>query len=458
MTQCHLRISRRDYDLLFLHLFPGDQDEHGAVLLAGMSQPGKELTLHIREVHLAAEKIDYVEGKIGYRALTTDFIHRLIIRARDERLVYLAVHNHASDQHVQFSSIDLESHRRGYPALLQISHGMPVGALVFGRRSVQADIWLPNGKRLDLFEMVVVGNSIRSITPRPRRNMANENVESFERQIRMFGKSGQERLRACRVGIIGLGGSGSIITEFLVRLGIERFCLVDPDRIDESNLSRVVGAEHSDVLKKIPKVEIAKRHIYSFNKKADVTAVFDDFAKESVAKQFVSCDYLFLAADSMRARLVFNAIVHQYLIPGVQIGSKIRANVAGDLLDVMSVNRPVRPGVGCLWCNQLIDPSQLAKEAKTDAERIVQNYGVEEPNPSVISLNGISAAHSVNDFLLNYLSLRPESEALFYEYFHCLTGKRDLVSPRQDESCSECSQTGLRYGRGDLVELPCTEG
>ena len=43
-------------------------------------------------------------------------------------IVYLAAHNHASDQEVGFSRIDLQSHERGYPALLQIARGMPVGA------------------------------------------------------------------------------------------------------------------------------------------------------------------------------------------------------------------------------------------------------------------------------------------------------------------------------------------
>ena len=37
----------------------------------------------------------------------------------------------------------------------------------------------------------------------------------------------------------------------------------------------------------------------------------------------MDCDYLFLAADTMRARLLFNAIVHQYLVPGVQVGAKV---------------------------------------------------------------------------------------------------------------------------------------
>jgi len=205
-------------------------------------------------------------------------------------------------------------------------------------------------------------------------------------------------------------------------------------------------------------VTVAARLILVGNGRADIQLITDDLAKESVAKAISACDYLFLAADSMRARLVFNALVHQYLVPGVQLGSKIRSDSAGALIDVMSANRPVRPGRGCLWCNQLIDQNQLAKEAKTDDERIAQAYGVEEPNPSVISLNAISAAHAVNDFLLDYLGLRADSGALYYEHFHFLNGKRNLVEPRRDTECSECSAAGLRYGRGDGVGLPCIEG
>lgn len=453
---CRLRIARREFEILNAHLFPGDSDEHGAVLLAGVSETQGRITLHVREVHLAQEGVDYVEGKIGYRALSPKFIHRIITRARDERLAYLAVHNHGSDREVGFSSIDLDSHERGYPALLQIAKGMPVGALVFGHRSVQADVWLPNGSRLDLDHAVVVGNTIQRLRPSPKRGMG-EMAESHERQIRMFGKMGQSELACCRVGIIGLGGIGSMVTEYLARLGVGEFCLIDDDVVEESNLSRIVGASHWDALHKVTKVSVAQRLILQANDQAKIQPITGDVARESVARTLRSCDFLFLAADSMRARLVFNAIVHQYLIPGAQLGSKIRADNEGGLAEVMSANRPVRPGQGCLWCNQLIDQNLLAKEAKTDEERKEQAYGVEEPNPSVISLNGISAAHAVNDFLLDYLGLRAE-RALYYEHFHALKGKQNLVVPRRDEDCSECSQTGLRYGRGDSVALPCTEG
>jgi hypothetical protein len=273
----------------------------------------------------------------------------------------------------------------------------------------------------------------------------------------MFGSAGQQRLAKCRVGILGLGGIGSIVAEYLARLGVGEFLLVDDDHVEESNLSRIVGASAGDVIQRTPKVEVARRLILGANDRASVTTIIKDVAQDSVAKELISCDYLFLAADSMRARLVFNALVHQYLIPGVQLGSKVRSGKTGALIEVMSANRPVRPGQGCLWCNQLIDRNQLAKEAKTDEERKEQAYGVDEPNPSVISLNGVSAAHAVNDFLLDYLGLRPERDPLYYEEFHFLTAKRTLVQPRRDRECSECSRTGLRYGRGDSVALPCNE-
>jgi molybdopterin/thiamine biosynthesis adenylyltransferase len=455
--KCRIRFARDEFSAVSNHLFPGDRDEHGAVLLAGTSRSDEQLTLYVREVHLASEGVDYVEGKFGYRALSPTFIHRIITRARDEKLVYLAVHNHDSDREVGFSHIDLESHERGYPALLQIARGMPVGALVFGHRSIEADIWLPNGARLGLDQATVVGNTIQRLTPSARMDSIKTG-RTYDRQLKMFGAGGQKELENCRVGILGLGGIGSLVAEYLARLGAGHFCLVDDDLVEGSNLSRIVGASLADARKKVPKVSIAKRMISRANNRAKVQLIMDDVAKESVATKLTSCDYLFLAADSMRARLVFNALVHQYLIPGVQLGSKIRSDAQGTLIDVMSANRPVRPGHGCLWCNQLIDANALAKEAKTDDERKAQAYGVEEANPSVISLNAISAAHAVNDFLLDYLSLRAEPDLLHYEEFHFLNRSRRLVQPRNDAECPECSHVGNRYARGDSVALPSIEG
>ena len=456
--RCQLRITEEDYRVLHSHLFSGDEDEHGAVVKAGLMQDGDLVRLLVREVHPAVDGLDYTESKVGYRALQPTFIHRHITRCRDERLVYLAVHNHGSDLQVSFSGVDLASHKRGYPALLDIAGGMPVGALVFGRRSIEADIWLPTGERLPLEEAVLIGSTIRQLYARQPLS-TNHVAESFNRQVQMFGHTGQQRLAKSKIGIIGVGGVGSLVAEYLARLGVGHIVLVDPDAIEESNLSRVVGATVKDVKRSAKKVDIAKRHLSEVHPPPSLELLADDFAQMSVAARLRACDYLFLAADSMRARLVFNAMVHQFLIPGVQLGSKVRAAADGSLHDAMSVNRPVRPGQGCLWCNGLIDPTQLAIEAKTDVERKAQAYGTEQPNPSVITLNAVAAAHGANDFLFDFLGLRPDSRVHEYEHFHFLKQHSSRVLPRRDADCPECGRDGKsRFAMGDATSLPCLNG
>jgi len=456
-VSCTINIAEKHYDQLLAHLFPGDDDEHGAVLRAGLCTDGNQVRLLVREVIPAREGTDYVPGRTGYRALHPTFIHKHITSCRNDRLVYLAVHNHHSDEHVGFSRIDLSSHEQGYPALLDIAEGMPVGALVFGKRSVEADIWMPGGKRLALAECRIVGRTIRRIGSAPFRGEDAFN-SSFDRQVRMFGLQGQARLATAKVAVLGLGGVGSIVAEYLARLGVGRILLVDPDHIEDTNLSRVVGSTLEDVEHSTRKTEIAARHIREIRRDSPAVEIADDVAKIDVAQRLRACDFLFLAADSMRARLVFNALVHQYLIPGVQLGAKISAGPRDELQDAMSAVRQVRPGLGCLWCNQLIDPTQLAIESKTDSERMAQAYGVNEPNPSVIAMNGVSAAHAVNEFLFDFLGLRKPGGPVEYRHFHYLEDSAMRVVPRQDAGCSECGQGPLsRFGKGDAVPLPCIQ-
>lgn len=126
------QITAPHFEQLHRHLFPGDEDEHGAVITAGIvDSPGQRRFL-AREVFLAKDGVDYVPGKYGYRALTPDFVARVSHHCAKERLAYFAVHCHGGRDSVGFSETDLKSHQRGYPALLDITKGGPVGALVFG--------------------------------------------------------------------------------------------------------------------------------------------------------------------------------------------------------------------------------------------------------------------------------------------------------------------------------------
>ena len=446
---CDVAIREGDHDRLMAHLYPSDGDEYGAVLRAGVVSCGDGLRLLVNAVEPARVGTDYVPGKYGYRALAPTFIHRQIVRCRDERMAYLAVHNHGSDTSVRFSRVDMESHERGYPALRDIGKGVPVGALVFGRRAVAADIWMPDGARRALGSYRIVGRTIRRLYANPQR--AAKAGAGFDRQVRMFGNAGQAVLGASKVAVVGLGGVGSLVAEYLARLGVGQLVLVDLDVIEDTNLSRVVGATSTDVETGQFKTQIAVRHLREARPDIRLEAIRGDVANDAIAKKLRDCDFIFLAADSMRGRLVVNALVHQYLIPAVQMGAKIRAGAGGLIEEAMCAVRQLRPGMGCLWCNGLIDGTQLAIEAKTDEERKAQDYGVREPDPSVITLNAVAAGQAVNDFLFDFLDLRSEGGDAVYQHHHFLRHAVQKVVPRKDSNCREC---GRRLGMGDAMELP----
>jgi hypothetical protein len=457
VVACRVDIPERIKGRLFAHLFRGDRDEHAAVLAASIARDGDHVRLLVRHGILAEDGVDYIVGVRGYRHLRGEFVHRCIVFCREEGLVYLAVHNHAGTDRVGFSRVDLASHERGYPTLLDLTQGLPVGALVFSTRAAAGDIWWTATHRTPVDEVRVIGHTIERLTAEPRPHTTALRAGAYDRQILLFGAVGQARLAESKVGVIGAGGAGSLIIEYLARLGVGRLIVADPDKLERSNLPRVVGARERDARLGRSKVEIAARVARAANSRIDFVGIPDSIAHDSVARRFRHCDFLFLAADTATARLVFNAMVQQYFVPGIQVGAKVRAErETGELLDVFSVMRWALPGLGCMWCGGLISPHRLAWEAKTDGEREAQRYGTESPDPSVITLNAVAASHAVNEFLFAMLGLRrtPDTSVAGYMWHHLSErGSRDGFNAAVD--CTECSdEAGSRFGRGDDMALP----
>lgn len=452
------------------HLFPGDRDEHGAVIAASVVVTARGTRLLAHRLFLATDGVDYVPGQYGYRMLTADFVMDCILECADLKMAYLAVHCHGGSTSVAFSPTDMQSHQRGYPALRDIVNGSPVGGLVFATDAVAGDIWFSDGRQSDLDVMVVAGHPRRTLFPEPPPAPASVD-ERFDRQARLFGDRGQLLLKHTKVGVIGAGGAGSVILEHLARLGVGEIVVVDPDRVELSNLARLVGGKTRDARPLLThrrlgrlgkrferfralKVSVAKRHAReasSTQLNAVPLSIMEPFAADALR----DCDYLFLAADSMQARLVFNALVHQYLIPGVQMGVKVQVDEqSGDVLDVFVVSRPVVPGKGCLLCNGLIDASKLQEEA-TDPETLRRQRYVDDddvPAPSVITLNGIAASLATNDFLMSVTGLLNPPEFAWIRH-DPRTGEFFEEEPRTDPACPECSAVG-RFGRGPTRRLP----
>ena len=456
------------------HLFPGDADEHGAVIAAGVARVGSRVRLLARHVFLAEDGVQCVAGQRGYRMLTAEFVREQALFCRDEQLAYLAVHNHGGRDSVAFSRDDLRSHERGYPALRDITRGQVVGGVVVAQNAVAGDLWLHDG-RAPLARTRVIGRNLTDMFSSPTTRPTDV-PETYDRQARIFGDRGQAVLRAQTVGIIGLGGVGSLVAEYLSRLGVGSLVLVDPDRLEATNVPRVVGSTARDAVSALTqagrpgwlqrgakrlarlKVDIAAREARRANPEIKLEKYPKSVVEADAAQALLCCDFLFLAADSMQARLVFNSLVHQFLIPGIQLGAKVPVDrTSGQVGRVFSVARPVLPGRGCLWCNGLITPGGLQEEALTPEERRAQRYVDEEdiPAPSVITLNALAAAHGVNDYLFRVTGLREEKASDDYVYIEPRTGNVRLDMPRADAHCLECGPgPGSRFARGDARQLP----
>ena len=300
---------------------------------------------------------------------------------------------------------------------------------------LRASSGIRNGARIPLREGRVASRSIERLYPSPREAPAY--AESiYDRQVRLLSDDGQELLRGTKVGVIGVGGVGSWVVANLAHLGVGEIVVADPDRIEATNLPRVLGATRFQArtfltrygrrMERIGrrlathKVKIARRVAKRANPRVAIDCLPGDIVDDATAQRFRDCDYIFLAADTHQARCVFNALVHQFLIPGVQIGTKIRQDDDTGKIDDVFVNvRPVTPDFGCLWCAGLIDGRKLQMEAMSDDERRGQDYIDGAPAASVVTLNSVGVGLAVNDFLFAWTGLLPRnSERLRHHLRH----------------------------------------
>lgn len=461
------------YERLRDHLFRGDNDEHGAVIAAGIVTTERGTRLLARDLFPAKDGIDFVPGVRGYRRLTPQFVHDQIRYCHDEKLVYLAIHNHGGDTTVEFSDTDNQSHERGYPALLDIS-GQPVGALVLARHALAGDVWTADRQRRVIRETVVVGRNLRRLYPAPPLPPP-EADPTYDRQVRWFGDRGQALLATMKVAVVGSGGVGLPLVTMLARLGVGELVVIDPDRLDITNLPRMPEARRLDALvplRALPrgalvaerlsvrKVRLARRAAKRANPKIRFKGIAANVAEPESARELIDCDYIFLAADGHLARMLVNAVAHQFLIPAVQLGTRIDINPeTGVVEDIRTNIRPILPGTGCLRCNKLISPARLQEESTGQHERERNRYVDEVPAPSVITFNTWAASQAATDFLLTLTELIEPSATTGYTRFRPRQRKVEPVNPVANKAdCKDCGTSSQsRRARGQGAELPLPE-
>jgi len=131
-------------------------------------------------------------------------------------------------------------------------------------------------------------------------------IERFSRQIVLkdIGILGQKKILSSKVLIIGAGGLGSPVAEFLSRAGIGALGIVDDDKVSLSNLHRQSLYNTSDIGKF--KVKIAKDKIRKINPNTKVTTYKIRLNKNNFTKIINDYNYIVDGSDNFITKFLLN--------------------------------------------------------------------------------------------------------------------------------------------------------
>src|SRR6201995_5192415 len=135
-----------------------------------------------------------------------------------------------------------------------------------------------------------------------------EGTERYSRQVLFagIGSTGQQRLRAAHVAVVGCGATGAAAAALLARAGVGTLTLVDRDFVEESNLQRQVLFDEADAREALPKAEAARRKIAQFNSQTQVHAHVADLVPSNIHALLGGAAILLDATDNFETRYLLN--------------------------------------------------------------------------------------------------------------------------------------------------------
>lgn len=268
-------------------------------------------------------------------------------------------------------------------------------------------------------------------------------VDRFDRQRRIFGDEGQERLAAATIGVVGGGGLGSFVVLELAYLGVGKILIVDDDCLDDekSNRNRLVGAWESHP-PGVPKVEILHDLALMIDSGIEIEMVEDRLECDKAKAALAAVDVVVGCVDHDGPRFALNKFCCQHGLPLIDSASDTMPEeeevVFGGRVCVAT------PDTGCLVCFGVLNRDEVneyleSPEQRADREAI---YGVHEDaltqgGPSVITVNGVVASIAATELMVLVTGIRAP---IAHQDWRGHQGSLRRVSDRED-GCHYC---GLR--------------
>lgn len=144
-------------------------------------------------------------------------------------------------------------------------------------------------------------------TASPRIRLAGRpELRRYSRHLLIpeVGLEGQERLAASRVLVVGAGGLGSPVLQYLAAAGVGRIGIMDDDVVDETNLQRQTIFATADIGR--AKAEVAAEYVGALNPLVAVDAIATRFAPENARELVRLYDVVVDCTDRFPTRYLIN--------------------------------------------------------------------------------------------------------------------------------------------------------
>ena len=131
-------------------------------------------------------------------------------------------------------------------------------------------------------------------------------IKRFSRQIVLkdIGTLGQKKIIQSKVLIIGMGGLGCPVAEFLTRAGVGYLGIVDYDNVDLSNIHRQSLYNIEDLNKS--KVKSAQKKLKKINSKTKVNCYKIRLNTNNFSKIIKKYDYIVDGSDNFETKFLIN--------------------------------------------------------------------------------------------------------------------------------------------------------
>lgn len=141
---------------------------------------------------------------------------------------------------------------------------------------------------------------------RKGEKLTNQEIQRYSRHLLLkeVGVKGQKRLKAAKVLIVGLGGLGAPLAQYLAAAGVGTIGLMDFDEVEESNLQRQVIHGTRDIGR--PKVASAKDSIRQINPLVKVEVYNYPLTAENALDIIEEYDVVADASDNYQTRYLVN--------------------------------------------------------------------------------------------------------------------------------------------------------